>query len=144
MRLFLVLLLVALVVLPESDAWGRRRRRWIRIRGRRILRAAGRVYRFYNRYRHIINPVVSTIGKRNADDIDKNKDGNIDQSEAEQLMERQAAEDLLSLADENGDSNVSVEEFSRSIHDFMAIDADPALQKELREAHEDAFEDDAE
>ncbi|XP_046357819.1 uncharacterized protein LOC124136079 [Haliotis rufescens] len=143
MRLFLVLLLVALVVLPESDAWGRRWLR-IRIRGRRILRAAGRVYRFYNRYRHIIIPVVSSLGKRNADDIDKNKDGNIDQSEAEQLMERQAAEDLLSLADENGDSNVSVEEFSRSIHDFMAIDADPALQKELREAHEDAFEDDAE
>ena len=141
MRLFLVLLLVALVVLPESDAWRRRRRRWIRIRGRRILRAAGRIYGFYNRYRHIINPI---LGKRNADDIDKNKDGNIDQSEAEQLMERQAAEDLLSLANENGDSNVSVEEFSRSIHDFMTIDADPALQKELREAHEDAFEDDAE
>ncbi|XP_046357817.1 uncharacterized protein LOC124136078 [Haliotis rufescens] len=138
MRLFLVLLLVALVVLPESDAW----RRWrIRIRGRRILRAAGRLYGFYNRYRHFIKPI---FGKRNVDDIDKNKDGNIDQSEAEQLMERQAAEDLLSLADENGDSNVSVEEFSRSIHDFMTIDADPALQKELREAHEDAFEDDAE
>ncbi|XP_046341619.2 uncharacterized protein LOC124122589 [Haliotis rufescens] len=144
MRLFLVLLLVALVVLPESDAWGRRRRSWIRIRGRRIINGAIRVYRVYRRYRHIINPAVAALGKRNTDELDKNKDGNIDQSEAEELMERRAAEDLLSLADENGDSNVSVEEFSRSIHDFMTIDSDPLLQKQLAEEFADAFEDDAE
>ncbi|XP_071082589.1 uncharacterized protein [Haliotis cracherodii] len=142
MRLFLVLLLVALVVIPESDAWGRRRRRWFR--GRRIIDGAVRVYRVYRRYSHIINPAIGAIGKRNIDELDKNKDGNIDQSEAEELMERRAAEDLLSLADENGDSNVSVEEFSRSINDFMTIDSDPLLQKQLAEEFADAFEDDAE
>ncbi|XP_048244385.1 uncharacterized protein LOC124129363 [Haliotis rufescens] len=142
MRLFLVLLLVALVVIPESDAWGRRRRSWFR--GRRIINGAVRVYRVYRRYKHIINPAIGALGKRNTDELDKNKDGNIDQSEAEELMERRAAEDLLSLADENGDSNVSVEEFSRSIHDFMTLDSDPLLQKQLAEEFADAFEDDAE
>ncbi|XP_067683186.1 uncharacterized protein [Haliotis asinina] len=142
MRLFLVLLLVAVVLLPESDAWRRRRRRrrWIRFRGRRLFRRVARVYRFYRNNKAVIHTVIGAFGKRSIDDLDKNKDGNIDQSEAERLMERRAAEDLLSLADENGDSDVSLEEFSRSIDDFMTIDADPALV----ERYSDAMDEDAE
>ncbi|XP_067684599.1 uncharacterized protein [Haliotis asinina] len=146
MRLFFVLLLVALVLMPDSDAWGRRRRRrrrgWFRFR--RVVRGVGRAYRIYRRYSHIINPAISAIGKRSIDELDKNKDGNIDQSEAEELMERRAAEDLLSLADENGDSNVSLEEFSRSIHDFMTIHSDQELQDELEKEFADAFDEDSE
>ncbi|XP_046565971.1 uncharacterized protein LOC124274660 [Haliotis rubra] len=143
MRMFLVLLLVALVLLPDSDAWRRRRRRrrrWFRFRGRRLLRTAGRIYRFYRDHKGIINPVIGALGKRSIDDLDQNKDGNIDQSEAEKLMERRAAEDLLSLADENGDSNVSLEEFSRSIDDFLTIDSDPGLQEEYSTAVEEDAE----
>ncbi|XP_067684605.1 uncharacterized protein [Haliotis asinina] len=138
MRLFLVLLLVAVVLMSESDAWRRFR---LRVRGRRLLRTAGRVYRVYRRYKHIINPAVGALlGKRSIDDLDKNKDGNIDQSEAEELMQRRTAEDLLSLADEKDDSNVSLEEFSRSIHDFMTIDSDPDLQNVLEKEFADAFD----
>ncbi|XP_046565966.1 uncharacterized protein LOC124274652 [Haliotis rubra] len=130
MRLFLVLLLVALVLLPDSDAWRRRGRRWLRFRGRRLIDRVKGIYRFYLDHKATIDAVIASLGKRSIDDLDQNNDGNIDQSEAEELLERQAAEDLLSFADENGDSDVSVDEFSRSIDSFLTIDADPALREE--------------
>ncbi|XP_046560197.1 uncharacterized protein LOC124269225 [Haliotis rubra] len=87
-----------------------------------------------------IHRIVGAIGKRSIDDLDQNKDGNIDQSEAEKLMERREAEFLLSLADENGDSNISLEEFSRSIDDFLTMDSDPGLQEEYSTAVEEDAE----
>ncbi|XP_071081942.1 uncharacterized protein [Haliotis cracherodii] len=102
MRLFLVLLLVAIVSIPQSDAWGRRRRRFVR------WRTVGTIAKIGAR----------VLGKRNVDNLDTNMDGTIDLSEAETLMDRRSAMELLSFSDENGDSSVSLEEFARSINNL--------------------------
>ncbi|XP_071082059.1 uncharacterized protein [Haliotis cracherodii] len=103
MRLFLVLLLVAIVSIPQSDAWGRRRRRFVR------WRTVGTIAKIGARV---------LLGKRNVDNLDTNMDGTIDLSEAEALMDRRSAMELLSFSDENGDSSVSLEEFARSINNL--------------------------
>ncbi|XP_046546886.1 uncharacterized protein LOC124256974 [Haliotis rubra] len=101
MRLFLVLLLVATVMVSESDAW--RRVRW-----RRVARIAGTAVK--------VGSVL--LGKRDVESLDANMDGTIDQSEAETIMDRRSAMELLSFADENGDTNVSLEEFARTIENI--------------------------
>jgi hypothetical protein len=42
------------------------------------------------------------IGKRETNAFDLNNDGHIDQAEAEKIFEKRDAENVLSLADENG------------------------------------------
>ncbi|XP_067675926.1 uncharacterized protein [Haliotis asinina] len=94
MRLFVLLLLVALIVLPTEGLFRRRRRRWIRIRTGKVITGLGVAAR------------LGLIGKRDVqDDIvsaDLNEDGNIDQSEAENLFDERDAEEILQL-DMDGD-----------------------------------------
>ncbi|XP_067675411.1 uncharacterized protein [Haliotis asinina] len=116
MRLLVVFLLMALIVLP-TDGWRRRRRRrWLRVRGRRVLTGLAVASR------------LGLIGKRDVlDDLasaDLNEDGNVDQSEAETLFDKRDAEQILQVADMDGNSVVSHDEFIRGVEDLFSQDAD--------------------
>ncbi|XP_067659749.1 uncharacterized protein [Haliotis asinina] len=124
MRLLLVFLLLGLILLPDAEGWGRRR--WIR----RAWRIARRVYRVYKVYKHIRGHYLYG---RDANDLDINKDGIIDQSEAEKVFDARAVKDFLPLVDEDGNSEVSVDEFTRTMRDLMTIDADPDLRRAAEE-----------
>ncbi|XP_071114279.1 uncharacterized protein [Haliotis cracherodii] len=115
MRLLVVFLLMALIVLPTEGLFRRRRRRrrWLRIRGRTLLKVAG-----------IAAKVALLGGKRDVQDdlasADLNEDGNIDQSEAENLFDKRDAEQILNLVDIDGDSVVSHDEFIRGMEDLFS------------------------
>ncbi|XP_067675412.1 uncharacterized protein [Haliotis asinina] len=115
MRLLVIFLLMALIVLP-SEGWRRRRRRWIRVRGGKVLTGLAVASR------------LGLIGKRDVlDDLasaDLNEDGNVDQSEAETLFDKRDAEQILQVADMDGDSVVSHDEFIRGVEDLFSQDAD--------------------
>ncbi|XP_048244413.1 uncharacterized protein LOC124119461 [Haliotis rufescens] len=125
MRLLLVFLLLALVMLPAAEGWRRRRRGW-----RRVKRVIKRVYRHYRLYKairrgyHFYGRDVDNV------DVDLNKDGVIDQSEAEKVIDARAAKELLPLADEDGNSQVSVDEFTRSMRELMTFGSDAAAEEE--------------
>ncbi|XP_071113881.1 calcium-binding protein 5-like [Haliotis cracherodii] len=116
MRLLVVFLLVALIVLPTEGLFRRRRRRWLRVRGSRVLAGLAVASR------------LGLIGKREAQDelfsADLNEDGNIDQSEAENLFDNRDAEEIMQMADIDGDSVVSHEEFIRGAEDFFSQNAE--------------------
>ncbi|XP_046561543.1 uncharacterized protein LOC124270571 [Haliotis rubra] len=117
MRLLVVLLLVALIVLPTEGLFRRRRRRrWLRIRGRKVITGLGVAAR------------LGLIGKRDVQDdlatADLNEDGNIDQSEAENLFDKRDAEQILQMADMDGDSVVSHDEFIRGLEELFSQDAE--------------------
>ncbi|XP_071114498.1 uncharacterized protein [Haliotis cracherodii] len=100
MKLFLLFVLVCLVA--PSVGWGRRR--WFRVRRRRVATAAA----------------VAALGKRGIENFDLNKDGYVDQSEAEKQLSTRDAESLMKMADEevDGKSAVSVNEFTRYLQDI--------------------------
>ncbi|XP_046363387.2 uncharacterized protein LOC124140075 [Haliotis rufescens] len=113
MRLLVVFLLMALIVLPTEGLFRRRRRRrWLRIRGRKVLKGIG------------IAAKLGLLGKRDVQDdlasADLNEDGNIDQSEAENLFDKRDAEQILNLVDIDGDSVVSHDEFIRGMEDLFS------------------------
>ncbi|XP_046363284.1 calcium-binding protein 5-like [Haliotis rufescens] len=117
MRLLVVFLLMALIVLPTEGLFRRRRRRrWLRVRGSRVLTGLAVASR------------LGLIGKREAQDdlfsADLNEDGNIDQSEAENLFDKRDAEEIMQSADIDGDSVVSHEEFIRGAEDFFSQHAE--------------------
>ncbi|XP_041360580.1 uncharacterized protein LOC121376864 [Gigantopelta aegis] len=100
MKFILLLLLVTMfVVNHEADAW----RRW---RLRRIVRVASRIYRYYRIYRDI-------TGKRDIAGFDKNLDGLVDLSELEDVLSTRDAREILEMADDDGDSQVTMEEFQK-------------------------------
>ncbi|XP_067676339.1 uncharacterized protein [Haliotis asinina] len=112
MRLFVVLLLVALIVLPTEGLFRRRRRRWIRIRTGKVITGLGVAAR------------LGLIGKRDVQDdlasADLNEDGNIDQSEDENLFDERDAEQILQLADLDSDLVISHDEFIRGVEDLFS------------------------
>ncbi|XP_046363283.2 uncharacterized protein LOC124140002 [Haliotis rufescens] len=113
MRLLVVFLLMALIVLPTEGLFRRRRRRrWLRIRGSKVLKGIG------------IAAKLGLLGKRDVQDdlasADLNEDGNIDQSEAENLFDKRDAEQILNLVDIDGDSVVSHDEFIRGMEDLFS------------------------
>ncbi|XP_071113548.1 uncharacterized protein [Haliotis cracherodii] len=61
------------------------------------------------------------IGKRGIEAFDLNKDGYVDQSEAEKQLSTRDAESLMKMADEevDGRSAVSVKEFARYLQDVQ-------------------------
>ncbi|XP_046561541.1 uncharacterized protein LOC124270569 [Haliotis rubra] len=117
MRLLVVFLLIALIVLPTEGLFRRRRRRrWLRIRGRKVITGLGVAAR------------LGLIGKRDVQDdlasADLDQDGNIDQSEAENLFDERDAEQILQMADVDGDSVVSHDEFIRGLEELFSQDAE--------------------
>ncbi|XP_071113860.1 uncharacterized protein [Haliotis cracherodii] len=117
MRLLVVFLLMALIVLPTEGLFRRRRRRrWLRIRRRKVLTGVGIAAR------------LGLIGKRDIqndlDTADLNEDGNIDQSEVENLFDKREAEQILQMVDMDGDSVVSHDEFIRGVEDLFSQDAE--------------------
>ncbi|XP_046564151.1 uncharacterized protein LOC124272953 [Haliotis rubra] len=118
MRLLVVFLLMALIVLPTEGLFRRRRRRrrWLRIRGSRVLAGLSVASR------------LGLIGKRDVQEdlalADLNEDGNIDQSEAENLFDKRDVEQILQLADMDGDSVVSHDEFIRGVEELFSLDAE--------------------
>ncbi|XP_046363282.2 uncharacterized protein LOC124140001 [Haliotis rufescens] len=113
MRLLVVFLLMALIVFPTEGR--RRRRRWLRIRGRKILTGLA------------VASKLGLIGKRDVQNeltsADLNKDGNIDQTEAENLFDKRDAEQILEMLDIDGDSVVNHDEFIRAVEDLFSQDA---------------------
>ncbi|XP_071113861.1 uncharacterized protein [Haliotis cracherodii] len=117
MRLLVVFLLMALIVLPTEGLFRRRRRRrWLRIRGSKVLTGVGIAAR------------LGLIGKRDIQNdlatADLNEDGNIDQSEVENLFDKRDAEQILQMVDMDGDSVVSHDEFIRGVEDLFSQDAE--------------------
>ncbi|XP_071114282.1 uncharacterized protein [Haliotis cracherodii] len=104
MRLLVVFLLMALIVFPTE---GRRRRRWLRIRGSKVLAGLA------------VASKLGQIGKRDVQNeltsADLNKDGNTDQTEAENLFDKRDAEQILEMLDIDGDSVVNHDEFIRAV-----------------------------
>ncbi|XP_041361810.1 uncharacterized protein LOC121377786 [Gigantopelta aegis] len=97
MKFTLLLLLVTVfAVNHEVAAW-----RW-----RRVVRTAIRVYRYYRIYRDI-------TGKRDIAGFDKNLDGVVDLSELEDVLSTRDAREILEMADNDGDSQVTMEEFQK-------------------------------
>ncbi|XP_067675416.1 uncharacterized protein [Haliotis asinina] len=115
MKLLVVLFFVAMIVLPTEGLF-RRRRRWIRIRAGKVLTGLG------------VAAKLGLIGKRDVQDdlapADLNEDGNIDQSEAENLFDERDAEEILKMADMDGDSVVSHDEFIRGLKQLFSHDAE--------------------
>ncbi|XP_071114625.1 uncharacterized protein [Haliotis cracherodii] len=103
MKLLLLFVLVCLVA--PSVEW--RRRRWFRVRWRWVAKVAA--------------AAVAAFGKRDIEAFDLNKDGYVDQSEAEKQLSTRDAETLMKMADEevDGKSAVSVNEFSRYLQDVQ-------------------------
>ncbi|XP_071114432.1 uncharacterized protein [Haliotis cracherodii] len=117
MRLLVVFLLMALIVLPTEGLFRRRRRRrWLRIRGSKVLTGVGIAAR------------LGLIGKRDIQNdlatADLNEDGNIDQSEVENLFDKRDAEQILQMVDMDSDSVVSHDEFIRGVEYLFSQDAE--------------------
>ncbi|XP_046570486.1 uncharacterized protein LOC124278758 [Haliotis rubra] len=126
MRLLLVFLLLGLVLLPDAEGWRRRRRRgWFK----RVVKFAGKAYKAYKTYKQFQRGRYG----RDANDLDLNKDGVIDQLEAEKVLDERAVKDFLPLLDEDGNSQVSVDEFTRAMRDLMTIDSDEDLRRAAEE-----------
>ncbi|XP_067684049.1 uncharacterized protein [Haliotis asinina] len=126
MRLLLVFLLLGLILLPDAEGWFIRRR-WFG----RVKRIGRRIYRIYRKYKNIQRGHY--IYGRDANDLDINKDGIIDQSEAKKVFDARAVKDFLPLIDEDGNSEVSVDEFTRTMRGLLTIDADPDLRRAAEE-----------
>ncbi|XP_067675417.1 uncharacterized protein [Haliotis asinina] len=113
MRQFLIFYLMTFIVLPVEGLFRRRRRRkWIRIRGGKVLTGLGVAAR------------LGLIGKRVVQDdlvsADLNEDGNIDKSEGEELFDKRDAEQNLRMADIDGDSVVIHDEFIRGLEELVS------------------------
>ncbi|XP_041361496.1 oncomodulin-like isoform X1 [Gigantopelta aegis] len=105
----LLLVMVAITVDYQAEAW----------RGRRFWRRAKRIYRYYRTYK-LIAGVVGR--KRDLFEFDKNEDGFLDQSELEDVLNTREARDVLEMADEDGNSKVSMEEFQKMLTEMSKLE----------------------
>ncbi|XP_041350827.1 uncharacterized protein LOC121369819 [Gigantopelta aegis] len=109
----LLVLVVAFAVFQQSNTWlvTVTRRDWNRIKDT-VSRVAASIVA------HPPHP----LGKRDVSDYDTNKNGVLDLDELEKVMSTRDAEDFLQFADDNGDSEVTVEEFKRVVKELNELE----------------------
>ncbi|XP_041352292.1 uncharacterized protein LOC121370853 [Gigantopelta aegis] len=111
---FVLVLLVTFAVLHESDSWFLRRRAW-----RKVKRWGGRALRGWAAKKAA---ALILAGKRDVSDYDTNKDGVLDVDELEKVMSTRDAENLLEISDDDGDSEVTVDEFRRVLRELNGLE----------------------
>ncbi|XP_041359954.1 uncharacterized protein LOC121376201 [Gigantopelta aegis] len=107
MRIALVLALVLLISVSSSDAWGRRA--W-----RRFKRIAVRAVKSYV-IKKVVGAAIVAVGKRSASDLDTNMDGVLDKAEIESILNTRDAQEFIRVADEDGDDEISIDEFEKAV-----------------------------
>ncbi|XP_071112955.1 uncharacterized protein [Haliotis cracherodii] len=105
MKVVLLMLVALVVVLPDVSGW--RVRRWFR------ERVKDRVKAWAYKIRQ---------GKRDTDGLDTNQDGELDETELQQVLEERDVKNLLDAMDV--DDTISVEEFERNLREMDDTDLD--------------------
>ncbi|XP_041360573.1 uncharacterized protein LOC121376852 [Gigantopelta aegis] len=138
MKIAIILVfLVALVSLQEADAWGRFRFRRI---VRRVWRGVKRVVRVVSRVKTVWNnakqcwDTIKSIGKRDENTFDLNKDGHVDLEELGKMIGEREARDLMEALSGSFDP-VPVEEFKRNVRDLAEL-SEEDLFKQVEELSE--------
>ncbi|XP_041347707.1 uncharacterized protein LOC121367541 [Gigantopelta aegis] len=106
MRLILVAVLLVLVVLPDADAWwlNRKIKNWV----------SGKKEKVKNWWKNFKQGVKSG---RDVEEVDLDQDGMLDFEELEHVMGTRDAQEFFSMMDLDDDDDMTLEEFTRSIHD---------------------------
>ncbi|XP_041361763.1 uncharacterized protein LOC121377744 [Gigantopelta aegis] len=123
MKIAIVLLLVALVAVQDTEGW----RFWRRVKNavkrvvnvvKRVASSVKKVVRVWNTAKKIWETVKT--GKRDVNSLDLNGDGHVDIDELSKMVDERDARDLIeSMSDSSG--RVSVQEFERNLRDLSEL-----------------------
>ncbi|XP_071113529.1 uncharacterized protein [Haliotis cracherodii] len=105
MKVVLLMLVALVVVLPVVSGW--RGRKWFRERVKDRFKAWA-----YKKLK----------GKRDTEGLDANQDGELDETELQQVLEERDVKSLLDAM--NVDDTISVEEFERNLREMDDTDLD--------------------
>ncbi|XP_041351656.1 uncharacterized protein LOC121370472 [Gigantopelta aegis] len=111
----LLMLVVTFAMIQHSNAWFVSRRDWDNFKDA-ATKAAGAVAGAKGA------AALIALGKRDISEYDTNKDGVLDLDELEKVMSTRDAEDFLQFADDNGDSEVTVDEFRRIVTELSELE----------------------